>query len=474
MASINPFERIRSTEGKVLLLLVGLAGVMTAFAVARATIAPGLWFYALEVVVVFVYVTVGTWGTMRVVARPVRRAVDHFTRISTGDYTKPVLTRRTDEFGDMLRALDGMRLNLAEAVRARDKAERRYQEIVERSVQGFFQTNTEGSVLAANEALATMLGYESATALIAEPPGIAKRLYVNPVRRAAVIGQLQSEGFVTGFEVALRRRDGRVIWVSESARIVKNERGEPLYVEGFLEDITARKETEQLKADFVSFVTHQLRTPLSGIRWMLELARDAVPPGEVASYVEDAHESAQRLIGLVNDLLDIARLESGKLTTVPSALDLQALSASVVAELAPLAELKKQRVGVSGETVPRVYADPQLTRQAVMNLVSNAIKYTPPGGCITVETRADGDHVCCAVQDTGIGISAASQRRLFEKFYRADNAQMIDTEGTGLGLYLVRLIAERSGGSVSCQSIERGGSTFTLTLPVAAEEKAIA
>ena len=80
----------------------------------------------------------------------------------------------------------------------------------------------------------------------------------------------------------------------------------------------------------------------------------------------------------------------------------------------------------------------------------------------------------CAVQDTGIGISAASQRRLFEKFYRADNAQMIDTEGTGLGLYLVRLIAERSGGSVSCQSIERGGSTFTLTLPVAAEEKAIA
>ena len=236
-----------------------------------------------------------------------------------------------------------------------------------------------------------------------------------------------------------------------------------LYVEGFLEDITARKETEQLKADFVSFVTHQLRTPLSGIRWMLELARDAVPPGEVASYVDDAHESAQRLIGLVNDLLDIARLESGKLTTVPSALDLQALSASIVAELAPLAELKKQRVDVSGETVPLVYADPQLTRQAVLNLVSNAIKYTPAGGDAS-PSRPGRMAITCAVRcsDTGIGISAASQRRLFEKFYRADNAQMIDTEGTGLGLYLVRLIAERSGGSVSCQSVERSGSTFTL------------
>ena len=150
--------------------------------------------------------------------------------------------------------------------------------------------------------------------------------------------------------MALRRRDGRVIWVSESARIVKDERGEALYVEGFLEDITARKETEQLKADFVSFVTHQLRTPLSGIRWMLELARDADPArrGRVVRR-RRARRRPQRLIGLVNDLLDIARLESGKLTTVPSALDLQALSASIVAELAPLAELKKHRVGVSGD-----------------------------------------------------------------------------------------------------------------------------
>lgn len=474
MASLNPFERIRSTEGKVLLLLVGLAALMTVFDVAGSRTTPGVSFYALEALVVAFYIAIGTWGTMRVVARPVRRAVDHFARISRGDYSKPVLTRRTDEFGDMLRALDGMRLKLADAVRARDTAERRYQEIVERSVQGFFQTTIDGSVLAANDALATMLGFTSAAELIAQPRGVAKRLYVDPGRRATLMHQLQAEGFVTGFEVSLRRKDGLIIWASESARIVNDDQDEPLYIEGFLEDITERKETEQLKADFVSFVTHQLRTPLSGIRWMLELARDANPTGEVASFVDDAHASAQRLIGLVNDLLDIARLESGRLTTLPGPIDLQALSASIVDDLAPLAEVKRQRVDVTGQAALMAYADPQLTRQAVMNLISNAIKYTPAGGFITIDTRMEDKHVCCAVKDTGVGISPASQRRLFEKFYRADNAQAVDTEGTGLGLYLVKLIAERSGGSVSCQSSERGGSTFTLKLPVADEQKAIA
>ena len=122
---------------------------------------------------------------MRVVARPVRRAVDHFTRISTGDYTKPVLTRRTDEFGDMLRALDGMRLNLAEAVSARDKAERRYRKSSSARCRGFFKRRTEGSVLAANEALASMLGYESAAELLAR----ASRHREAPVRQSDAPGR---------------------------------------------------------------------------------------------------------------------------------------------------------------------------------------------------------------------------------------------------------------------------------------------
>ena len=186
MASVNPFERIRSTEGKVFLLLLGLALLIVGFDATNTWMGRSIWFAVVEMVVVLAYVTIGTIGTVRIVARPVRRAVEHFSRISGGDYAKPVLTRRTDEFGDMLRALDQMRISLGDAVAARDAAERRYREIVERSVQGFFQTSEDGHVLAANDALAQLLGFASSSALLAEADGLAGRLYVDPTRRTEV------------------------------------------------------------------------------------------------------------------------------------------------------------------------------------------------------------------------------------------------------------------------------------------------
>ena len=473
MAGLNPFERIRSTDGKIFLLLVGLVLTMAAFEALRARVGNSWTLIVTEAVVVFFYVGWGTYGTVKIVARPVRRAVEHFTRISGGDYSKPVLTRRVDEFGDMLRALDVMRVSLRDAVAARQEAERRYRDIVERSVQGFYQSTMDGDLIAANETLAHLLGYDSIDELLADGTGLGMRIQVDPARRAEYIRQLKTLGTIRGFEIAIRRRDGRVIWVTQSARLVRDQHGKAQFLEGFLDDVTARKEAEQLKADFVSFVTHQLRTPLSGIRWMLELAREANLDEETASFLADAQASAERLIGLVNDLLDIARLEAGRLTMHPEPVDLGEMVKSVAAELAPLVRAKHHRLDIEG-SAPPTFADKQLTRQAVLNLISNAIKYTPDEGRISIELDYDDRDVRLSVTDTGIGISLNAQRRLFEKFYRAENAQMIDTEGTGLGLYLVKLIAERSGGSISCHSVEREGSTFTLRLPRAAGQKAIA
>ena len=465
---VSPFDRIRSTEGKVCLLLAGLGLIGLFFDVFEPGAPLNLTWHAWHVAAIAFYVALGTFGTSRIVARPVRRAKRHFDNIARGDLSKPVLTGRTDEFGDMLRGLENMRQHLVAEIKAREEAERKYRDIVERTVQGFYQGTEDGELLAANSALARMLGYDSPEQLLAEPAGIAKQLHVDPARREMFVQQMRTDGVVSGFEMRLRRRDGGIIWVSENALTVIDNRTGRSHWEGFLDDITARKEAEQLKSDFVSFVTHQLRTPLSGIRWMLELAQQSDPPEEVASFLADAHESARRLIGLVNDLLDAARLESGRITTESRAIDLRPLTQDLVTELAPLSETKGQRVSVDiGATVPPVLGDPQLVRQAMLNLLSNAIKYTPEGGAITIAASGDSSHVRWAVQDTGIGISVAAQRHLFEKFYRADNAQVVDTEGTGLGLYLVRLIAERSGGSVACESSEGAGSTFILRLPIA-------
>jgi PAS domain S-box-containing protein len=470
---LNPFERIKSTEGKVFLLLCGLGAIALLFDVFEPGARLNPAWRALQIAVMLVYIGFGTLGTMRIVARPVRRAKRHFDAMAEGDYSKPVLTRRTDEFGDMLRGLEHMRLRLTAAIKARDEAEQKYRTIVERSVQGFYQGTEEGDLLAANDALARMLGFDTPAQLLAQPAGIAKALHVDAGRREEFIRAMHATGVVTGFESRLRRQDGRVIWVSESARVVTDGQGGTFW-EGFLDDITARKESEQLRADFVSFVTHQLRTPLSGIRWMLELAQQSDPAPEAASYIDDAHESARRLIGLVNDLLDVARLESGRVVVESQPLDLRELTSDLLEELGPLAAAKRQRIERRDAMLPLVLGDPQLVRQALMNLIGNAVKYTPDDGHIAITATPEATHVRWTVEDTGIGISLAAQRRLFEKFYRADNAQMVDTEGTGLGLYLVRLIAERSGGSVTCESEEGAGSTFILRLPIADHQKAAA
>ena len=253
---------------------------------------------------------------------------------------------------------------------------------------------------------------------------------------------------------------------------IRNQKGKAVRLIGAVTDITERKRAEQMKTDFVSFVTHQLRTPLSGVKWMLELAMETLDnPEEMQSFVRDARISTDRLIGLVNDLLDVSRLERGSLNVVQRPVDLAGLTREVVAELDPLVKDRRQRFSVlAPEGLPEPLVDPQLIRQAVLNLVSNAVKYTPEEGEVRVRIEAGDAGLRWEIRDTGIGIPPADMRKLFEKFYRAGNVLAVETEGTGLGLYLVRLIVERFGGKVWCESEEGVGSTFTFTLPLEAKE----
>jgi PAS domain S-box-containing protein len=279
---------------------------------------------------------------------------------------------------------------------------------------------------------------------------------------------------VQGFENRYRCTDGSYRWLSWTATPKPDER----LVYAVAHDATTRKllehqtqETLKMRNDFVSFVTHQLRTPLSGIKWMLELAGDTDEAGEKASYIGDARESANRLIGLVNDLLDVSRLESGKLQVTIEPVQLRDITEAVVGDVATLVREKGHVLDVeSAPDLPVAMLDAQLMRQVVLNLVSNAIKYTPPGGRIAIGIGVEDGSLRWSIRDSGIGISSGSQDRLFEKFFRAENAQTIDTEGTGLGLYLVRLIVERLGGCVACESEEGRGTLFYFRLPLVAGE----
>jgi len=262
---------------------------------------------------------------------------------------------------------------------------------------------------------------------------------------------------------------GSYITISDRAVAILDQDGKPVRLIGSANNITERKRAEQLKSDFISFVTHQLRTPISGVKWMLELAMDAKDdPEEMQSFISDARLSTERLIRLVNDLLEISHLESGKQKVASQPVDLEKLTWDVAAEMNPsLLEMKQTLTVEAINNPPLPDADPKLLRQVIVNLLSNSVKYTPAEGKIDIRISAEQDSVRWEISDTGIGIPKEDQGKLFEKFYRAGNVLAVETEGTGLGLYLVRLTIELFGGRVWCESKEGAGSKFTFTLPVA-------
>jgi PAS domain S-box-containing protein len=344
----------------------------------------------------------------------------------------------------------------------------RLAQIFDSTSDGMMLVAPNGQVETANRRAADMLGLEAAELGGVELTDLLAGQRMEGADYPRMFAALRSlvedpeHGGEGDLELAALRRV--LHWVSQPT---KDAAGATCGFTLTLQDVTHEREVSQMKSDFVSFVTHQLRTPLAGIKWMLELAaQEPEMPADAGSYVQDAREAAQRLIQLVNDLLDISRLERGRLTVTLVAVDLGELTRDVLAELDVLVREKRHRVTLTGDVeTPAVQGDAQLLRQVVGNLISNAIKYTPEGGTIEIHLARGDGMVRWSVRDSGIGIPVTSQARLFEKFYRAENVTALETEGTGLGLYLVRLIMEQLGGRVWCASEEGSGATFLFTLP---------
>lgn len=242
-----------------------------------------------------------------------------------------------------------------------------------------------------------------------------------------------------------------------------------------VEDVTEQKVLERSKDEFFFIASHELRTPLTAIRGNASVIRKYYPEimknQDFAAMVDDIHASSVRLIELVNDFLDVSALEQGKIKMQPEAFKLGEVVSEVVRELASLGDAKglKLVAGPGLEALPAVMADRKRVKQVVVNLVGNAIKFTDAGS-ITVDGVAEGKFVHCTVTDTGSGMSDENQKLLFRKFQQAGTSIISrdTTQGTGLGLYISKLIVELSGGKIILERSEVGkGSTFGFTVPVA-------
>ncbi len=239
-------------------------------------------------------------------------------------------------------------------------------------------------------------------------------------------------------------------------------------------DITREKRIERIKSEFVSVAAHQLRTPLSGIKWTLETFLEEVTEEEdkltedEISLIKKTYDANERMVRLVNDLLNVSRIEEGRYIYEPEPVDIFELISPILEEHKEIIDEKEGlelRMEKTEENIPRVEVDIEKMRVVLQNLIDNAVKYTDEGQVVVkVERRADKLKI--SVKDDGIGIPQEQQERLFNKFFRAENVVRKDVEGSGLGLFITKNIVEAHGGEIGFESVEGQGTVFYFTLPI--------
>jgi signal transduction histidine kinase len=227
-------------------------------------------------------------------------------------------------------------------------------------------------------------------------------------------------------------------------------------------------QANKMKTEFVSIASHQLRTPLSAMRWTLNLLNDGrIKAEELADYLGLIKESNERMIKLVNDLLDVSRIEMGKILLNPRQTNLYVLIQKIINNFSAYAKANNIVIAIeASETLPNVFADPEKISLVVQNLIDNAIKYIKGKGEIKISLESNNKSVKAAIKDTGVGIPASQQKFIFQKFFRSDNVMKHQTIGTGLGLFIAKSVVEESGGKIWFESQEGKGTTFYFTLPI--------
>jgi PAS domain S-box-containing protein len=374
---------------------------------------------------------------------------------------------------------------VANAVRRRTTAgETSYRAFFDQAMEGIFRTTPDGRYIAVNPALARIYGYDSPQALIGALTDIGTQLYVEPDRRAAFRNLIQAHDSVTDFVSEIYQRSGKRIWISENARAVRDWSGALICYEGTVEDVTEKFEQERalrgalrqaeiankMKAAFLAAMSHELKTPLNAVLGFSEIIRDQVvgPVGNPAycEYAGDIHKSGARLLAVINDVLDVSRLQGGLLT-------IEARHQNIHDMVEQAIRLAQHRThGAPKITIdippamPLLDVDPRRLSQAMGNLLDNALKFTPAHGCVRVAARMERDGgVALMIEDTGIGMAPETIAAALEPFRQLDGTLSRRFEGAGLGLSIAKSLVELHGGGLEIASAVGVGTTVTLHLP---------
>ena len=238
-------------------------------------------------------------------------------------------------------------------------------------------------------------------------------------------------------------------------------------VQGFDKLLQANK----MKMEFIRIASHQLRTPLSSLRWASDLLMTGglgKPTAEQEEYLEIIKESNHRMMKLINDLLDVTKIEMGNLPMELRPIEIKKIAEEAIVDVAPLAKAKNNVLNLKIEdALPLILSDQEKCRMVFTNLIENSIKYSKGRGTVDISARQKGDYIEVSVADDGVGIPRAQQKNIFQKFFRSDNAMKHETVGTGLGLFIVKAIIDTNKGQIWFTSEENKGTTFYFKIPIA-------
>ncbi len=370
------------------------------------------------------------------------------------------------------------------AERALSEAEKKYRAIVENAAGGIYQLTPEGLYLSANPAMARILGYKNPEGILREVKNAHEDIYVDAGERKKLITNLEKHGSVSNHETQVKRKDGSVIWVNENIRSVSDENGNILYFEGSMEDISARKSASielhqakmhsdlanRAKSEFLANMSHELRTPLNSIIGFSEMIKNEVfGPIEQKAYWEyskDIHESGAKLLRVINEILDISKIEAGDRSLNEDVVDLEEVLSSCLGLLESKITEGKITVINNLHNTPKFIGEELAMKQVFMNLLSNAVKFTPSGGRITITSELDRNGALhFSFTDTGIGLDEREIQKALSPFGQVNNELGRTGSGTGLGLTLVDALLKLHGAEFDLLSQKGIGTTATAILP---------
>ena len=410
----------------------------------------------------FLLAVIISFAASAFITKPIKKMSSLAQAIAGGDFSERVLISTKDEMGDLAKTFNYMSEQIRFRIEEVTLSRSRFEAVLLSMFEGVMVVDIKGAILLMNQALKDFL-------LVKEEPHGKKPLeVVRNIEIQEIIDKvLKIKQGVESREISLLLPEEKTLLL-HAAPVVREGATEGAVL--VFHDITNLRRLEKMRQDFVANVSHELRTPIASIKGYAEtLIEGALDDKENArDFLKIIYSDSDRLAKLIDDILDLSRVESGrlKMTLTPSAV--KPIIERVVAGLKKQAQDKSVKIKIDiPQDIPRVLADENRVAQVLLNLIDNAIKYTESKGEVIISADEQGEFVRIDVSDTGIGIPENDLPRLFERFYRVDKARSRELGGTGLGLSIVKHIVQAHNGQVSVQSVLGQGSAFSFTIPKA-------